>query len=354
MQVVIIGAGIVGLHAARVAREGGHDVWVLEKERFLGEHTSGRNTGVIHAGIFYKPGSLKEKTCIEGNRLTYEWLGRLKVPHVACGKWVVPIPSGLGQEGDLEPFFEKISRLPIPTPLLKSADEVKREEPRLRKTQALFIPSTGVMDAASYLNHLSSYLEGRGVQIILDCQVTGQDHGALKTTKGDIHYDIAINCAGLFSDKIAHMFGITGYEIRPCRGDYYLLQGEFLRHPVYHLPPPQGQGLGVHLTPTLDHQTLIGPNAFFIEEKEDYHHHTDDMKPFKETIDYDLPAVVNPRLVKAYSGNRPKLFFKGEPCDDFTIIQKDDSIHFLGIESPGLTAAPALAQYITGIKNKRC
>ena len=117
---VVIGAGIVGLHVARVLNEAGHEVYVLDSAPYLAEHTSGRNSGVIHSGIFYTPGSFKEEVCIEGNRRTYEWVDRLKVPHEPCGKWVVPEE---GQEEELEPFLEKISRLPIPPADLYLLDE---------------------------------------------------------------------------------------------------------------------------------------------------------------------------------------------------------------------------------------
>jgi len=346
MQVVVIGAGIVGLHVARVCQEAGHEVFVLDKESHLGEHTSGRNSGVIHAGIFYKAGSLKETSCIEGNRLTYEWAEKLKVPHKPCGKWVVAEP---GQENDLEPFFEKIRNLPIPTPTIQSASDVHSKEPHLRSTQAIFVPSTGIIDAADYVNRLAAYVEEQGVMIVRNCEVQEIGTNILKTSRDDINFELAINCAGLSSDDLAHQQGLGEYSIRPCRGDYYQIAASPLHRPVYHLPDTKGMGLGVHLTPTLDGQTLIGPNAFFIDAKEDYDHHTDDKTPFEKALNYYLPQWYkeqSPTLSEAYSGNRPKLFKNNEPLKEFTLIHKDEWIHLLGIESPGLTAAPALANKI--------
>src|SRR4030095_11361937 len=265
MLIAIIGAGIVGLQIARAFREKGHDVFVLDKEAFLGEHTSGRNSGVIHSGIFYKTGSFKEKICIEGNRLTYEWVDQLKVPYIPCGKWVVPEE---GQESQLEPFFERICKLPILSPQIKSSDEIVREEPKLRPTRGIFIPSTGIVDAASYVKVLARYFEGQGVTIVLKCEVLEMTEGILKTTRGDIEFDLAVNSAGLFADHLANISGLEGYEIRPCRGDYYILNKNLIRRPVYHLPYKEAQGLGIHLTPTMDGQVLLGPNAFFIENKQ--------------------------------------------------------------------------------------
>jgi L-2-hydroxyglutarate oxidase LhgO len=343
MQVVIIGAGIVGLHMAQVLQESGNEVFVLDQEPFLGEHTSGRNSGVIHAGIFYTPGSFKEAMCIEGNRLTYEWLEKLKTPYRPCGKWVVP---ETGQENEIEPFFEKISQLPIPKPSIKSVAEIQSEEPNLRETRGILVPSTGILDAAGYVNHLSAYLEEKGVSVILNCEVQDVKDNTLMTTRSEIPFDLAINSAGLNSDTIAKMTGLENYEVRSCRGDYYILNKNPIKRPVYHLPDPKGHGLGVHLTPTLDDQTLIGPNAFFIDEKEDYDHHTDDKTSFEKAMAYYLPDIKFSTLSKSYSGNRPKLYHRGEPLKEFTIVKKENWIHLLGIESPGLTSAPALARHI--------
>jgi L-2-hydroxyglutarate oxidase LhgO len=345
MLIVIIGAGIVGLHVARAFHEQGHEVFVLDKESFLAEHTSGRNSGVIHSGVFYKTGSFKEKVCIEGNRLTYEWVDRLKVPYLPCGKWVVPEE---GQESQLEPFFERIRKLPIPSPQIKSPNEVREQEPHLRSTGAIFVPSTGILDAASYVKSFAAYLENRGVNIILNCKVLEAGQNFLQTTRGEIAFDLAVNSAGLFSDDVAKMVGLVDYEIRPCRGDYYILNKNLIQRPVYHLPYEGAQGLGVHLTPTVDHQVLLGPNAFFIEEKEDYHLRSEPDN-FQKALQFYLPGLANGNLSPAYSGNRPKLFFQGKQLTEFTIIKNKNWIHLLGIESPGLTAAPALANHVMGL-----
>lgn len=348
---VIIGAGIVGLHIARALQEIGQEVWVLDAAPTLAEQTSGRNSGVIHAGVFYKTGSFKERICIEGNRLTYEWLERLKVSYRPCGKWIVPEE---GQEEELEPFYERIRRLPITPPILKSPAEVTQEEPNLRSTRALFIPSTGILDAAGYVKALAGWLENKGCQIILNCEVQGVKDNVLITTRGEIPFDLAVNSAGLFADVLLRMAGLPhaeGYEIRPCRGDYCLIQKKMIGRPVYHLPyllHPGAQGLGVHLTPTLDDQTLLGPNAFFIEEKTNYRHRSEP-HAFEEAVRFYLPRLNDFKVTPAYSGNRPKLYLKGEPHPEFLIIKDRNWIHLLGIESPGLTAAPALANHVAGL-----
>lgn len=345
MLCTIIGAGIVGLHVAHALREKGHEVFVLEQSAYLGDHTSGRNSGVIHAGIFYPPGSFKEKICMEGNRLTYEWLARLQVAHRPCGKWIVPEP---GQEKDLEPFFERVTRLPIPTPQWKKVEAVQREEPNLCPSEAVLIPSTGILDAAAYLAALAVFLEQSGVQVIRSCRVRGVSGQRLETDRGPIDFDLAINSAGLFADDVASWAELKGYEIRPCRGDYYVVAKQLLNRPVYHLPYQRAHGLGVHLTPTVDDQLLVGPNAFFIEKKDDYEHRTGP-EAYERAVQYFLPKIGSVGLQPAYSGNRPKLFKEGKPVTEFEIIKQGAWIHLLGIESPGLTAAPALARHVVGL-----
>lgn len=342
MTTVVIGGGIVGLHAAGALKAKGHEVWVLERESFFAEHTSGRNSGVIHAGIFYPEGSLKEKTCIEGNRLTYEWVERLHVPHRRSGKWVVPEE---GQEPGLEPFFEKIRKLPIPPPERVSQTEFAKREPALRASEAIFVPSTGIVDAASYVKGLGAHLEREGVTVITNCRVLEVQSNTLVTTRGEINFDRCVNASGLNADEIACRAGLTEYSIKPCRGDYYLLNRQPISRPVYHLPYHGAQGLGIHLTPTLDGQTLLGPNAFFIEEKEDYRHRSAP-EPYEKAVRFYLPGLKEFKITEGYAGNRPKLYRKDLQVADFVIEKQGNWIHLLGIESPGLTAAPALAKLV--------
>ena len=154
-----------------------------------------------------------------------------------------------------------------------------------------------------------------------------------------------INTAGLWSAHVAKLSGLIDFEIRPCRGDYYQYGSLPISKPVYHPPNPSGLGLGIHLTPTLDGQLLLGPNAYFIKDLDNYAQGSlpDD---YLATLKDHLPDLPHDRIQAAYSGNRPKLFFKGKPLTDFCFVQEGRWIHALGIESPGLTAAPAIARHI--------
>lgn len=341
MRCVIIGAGIVGLHAANALLLAGHEVYLLEKESYLAEHTSGRNSGVIHAGIFYDAGSFKESACVEGNALTYEWVRRLGVDHRACGKWVL---AEAGQENELKMFFDRVCRLPIPTPRFMTPSELRGLEPALRIAPAVFIPSTGLVDAAGYVKAMARHVESQGAALFTGCEVTGADSSRLITSRGDIEFDLAVNCAGLFADEIARMSGLSDYEIKPCRGDYYVANAVPVRRPVYHLPVKGAPGLGVHLTPTLDGRTLLGPDACFIADKADYAHRSAP-DAYRLALETDVPGT-RKEIAPAYSGNRPKLFYRGAPLAEFTFIKRENWIHALGIESPGLTAAPVLGRRI--------
>lgn len=185
----------------------------------------------------------------------------------------------------------------------------------------------------------------QGVTIALNSQVTGIRDNTLITTRGDISFDLAINCAGPFCDDIAAMAGLSDIEIRPCRGDYYVLNSCPVTRPVYQLPYHNAHGLNVHLTPTVDGQLLFGPNAFFIDEKTDYKHGSG-VEEYARSAEFYLPGIDTSKLQSAYSGNRPKLFVEGKPLPEFLVKKSGNWIHLLGIESPGLTAAPALAKHV--------
>ncbi|EKD42762.1 MAG: 2-hydroxyglutarate dehydrogenase [uncultured bacterium] len=345
-KVVVIGAGIVGLHIAIALQEKNFEVYVLEQEAYPGHHTSTRNSGVIHAGVYYQEGSLKEKFCLEGNPLTYEWLKKLGVEHNPCGKWVIP---GFGQdESHLREFHEKLKKLSIAGVRELDASQLAIEEPALKATSALYIPTTGVMDAAGYVRSLERYAVSKGIMILYHCKVLEVSENQVNTSRGPLDADIIINSAGLFADGVAGLFGLSGYEVKPCRGDYYQYNHLPISRPVYHPLSKVVLGLGIHLTPTFDHHLLLGPNAYFIDDKTDYEHRS---KPdeFERTIRDHLPHLKHYQLHMAYTGNRPKLYYQGAAVYDFTIIKQDNRIQLLGIESPGLTASPAIARYVASM-----
>ena len=344
MDVVVIGGGIVGCHIAyRLAKEG-KEVTLLEKEKALGEHTSTRNSGVIHGGIYYPPGSLKARLCVRGRQLTYEFLQNHDIPHWKCGKVIVAL---VGTEiKALEDLRKRGEDNGVENLRLLDGSDVRKTEPRVRCAAALHSPETGILDMAAYMRGIERLLRGLGVAIVKQCKVLSvEDRNLLTTTRGELKFDRIINAAGLHSDSIANMCGLNGYEIIPHKGDYYNTTEEVIRGLVYPVPDSP-YSLGIHLTRTLGEETLIGPSAIQASDKEDYALNTP-REEFEKGALVMIPDFDIHRIYPGYSGNRPKVYYQGELQTDFVISQQEgERVHLLGIESPGLTAAPAIAEYV--------
>jgi L-2-hydroxyglutarate oxidase LhgO len=344
MEVAIIGGGIVGCHLAyRLAKEG-REVFLLEKEKALGEQTSTRNSGVIHGGIYYPQGSLKARLCVRGRHLTYEFLQNHDIPHWRCGKIIVAqVASELKALEDLKKQGEDNG---VENLRLIEEAEIRNIEPRVRCLAALHSPETGILDMAAYIRVMERMLKGLGVNIVKQCKVTLiDDHNSLMTTRGEMEAEMVINAAGLYSDRIAGMCGLGGYEIIPYKGDYYNTTEEVIRGLVYPVPDSP-HSLGIHLTRTLGEETLIGPSAVQVSHKDDYEIRTP-REEFEKGALAMVPDFNIHRIYPGYSGNRPKVYYQGELQADFVIKKQEKGrVHLLGIESPGLTAAPAIAEYV--------
>ncbi len=347
MSVVIIGGGIVGCHIAYRLVNEGREVFLLEKERALGEHTSTRNSGVIHGGMYYPHGSLRARLCVRGRHLTYEFLRKHTIPHSKCGKVIVALnPEELKSLERLKDLGESNG-----VENLNLVDEaaVQRLEPRVRCLAGLHSPETGILDMAAYMRTMEKVLKGLGVTLVKQCRVLSvDDHNTLATTRGDMEADILINSAGLYGDAIATLCGLEGYEIIPYKGDYYNTTEEAIRGLVYPVPDSP-LSLGIHLTRTLGDEILIGPSVVKVTDKEDYKIRTP-RKEFEAGALAMIPDFNTERIYPGYSGNRPKLYYHGDLQTDFVIVKQEPMrVHLLGIESPGLTAAPAIAESVAEI-----
>jgi L-2-hydroxyglutarate oxidase LhgO len=276
--------------------------------------------------------------------LTYEFLRNHDIPHWKCGKIIVAlVASELKALGELKKGGDDNG---VEDLRLIEKAEVQKMEPRIKCLAALHSPETGILDMAAYMRMMEKILKGLGVIIVKQCKVTSMnDHNTLVTTRGQMEAEMIINAAGLYSDSIARMCGIEGYEIIPHKGDYYNTTEEVIRGLVYPVPDSP-HSLGIHLTRTLGEETLIGPSAVQVSDKDDY-----EIKTPRKEFEKGALAMIHDfnihRIYPGYSGNRPKLYDHGELQTDF-VIQKQEKgrVHLLGIESPGLTAAPAIAEYV--------
>lgn len=357
--IAIIGGGVVGLNIAlELSKRKAGDVFLLEKEPFFGHHTSTRNSEVVHAGLAYPEDSLKTKLCLTGNRLTYKLLDELRVPYKRDGKWIVAYTDDEVQA--IERMLLHTSSVGTPGMRHASPGEVSALSALIKKPKsAAYSETTGIMDASSYIEALGRALFQRdGVFTIYPCEVTSIDvsRGKLDTKeRGDMDFDIVINAAGLFADDIYRMCGgKRNFEIKPFKGEYYTWRRDGFDGLVYPVPksflpkadPTETSNFGIHMHRTVAGELLLGPSQLEVKDKTDY---TIETTPevFADSIAEllnEMPDVKD--MMPGFAGNRPKLFENGQAMKDFEIFREGDTIHLLGIESPGLTAAPAIAKYI--------
>ena len=358
--IVVIGGGVVGLNVAHFLAEQNsqNEIYLLETETYLGHHTSTRNSEVLHAGIAYPPDSLKARLCVEGNQKSRELFEKLKVPYRASGKYV--IATNLDEAAALEKTVANaLASHAIPLEL-RTAEQVVAAIPEMKKPAlAYFAPSTAIIDVSSYIRILDQALsEKSNGSLIHPCRVLAVDttKNILTTERGEMPYDILINSAGLWADEVYKMCGgKRNFEIRPYKGEYYRWKNSKIKEVIYPVPhrffassheAAKISSLGMHFHCNLGGEVLLGPSQEITDRKDNY---SMNLPP-----EYFIAAVAAflkepPRaqdLEQAYVGNRPKLFEDGKALGDFVICKENNIIHLLGIESPGLTAAPAIAEYV--------
>lgn len=275
----MVGAGIVGLAVARelAQRHPRLSVLVLEREDEVGRHQTGHNSGVIHSGVYYPPGSLKARLCVEGAALLYDYCATHGIPHERCGKLIVALtPDELPRLDELE---RRGRANCVPGLRRLGAAEIAEVEPGCAGVAALHCPSTGIVDFAAVARQLRADLEHAGVEVRTGTEVTAahrtDDTGiTLETGTGPVRARVAIACAGLWSDRLAEAAGADpDPRIVPFRGGYLRLtrtEQPLLRGLVYPVPDPDLPFLGVHLTRTLDGGVLLGPTALLVGARDAY------------------------------------------------------------------------------------
>jgi L-2-hydroxyglutarate oxidase LhgO len=365
VECVVIGAGVVGLAVARVLALSGRDVLVVDKERYIGAHTSSRNSEIVHAGLYYPPNSLKARFCVAGRKRLYEYCAARGVATKRIGKLVVAtdesevpllakVMARARQNGvdDLEPLDAVVARA---------------MEPELFCIAAFHSPSTGLIDSHALMMSLQGEAEANGATVALRAEVTsGQVHDAggftLEIASDEpmtLDCTVLINAAGLYAPSVARRIkGVPPASVPRdyyCRGVYFTLPGKApFRRPVY--PVPEHAGLGIHYTPDLAGQGRFGPDTEWIDGI-DYTVDPQRGARFYAAIRKYWPKLPDGALQPGYAGIRPKINGPDEPAADFRIDGPERHgipglVNLFGIESPGMTSALAIADFIGALINE--
>jgi glycerol-3-phosphate dehydrogenase len=364
VQVVIIGGGVVGCAVAHALSGRWPDVFLLEQMPKLGMMTSSRNSGVIHSGIYYSKNSLKARHCLEGNRLTYEFCEAHQVPHRRTGKLIVA--ASAGEEKELLALKARGEANGVEGIRVVGHAEIRKREPHVNGVVALEIPSTGICSAEEMVRAYARIASEQGAHILTRARVKALDalDDAVRVTVeiGDpesavteeIETRCVVNAAGLFADEVAGLLGNNSWKIYPVRGEYCEIRGAksaMINGLVYPLPHPDVLSLGVHFTKTLWGPVLVGPSATYVVEKNNYERDRLSIAEFARSAQELLPELKEDDLQLGYSGLRPKLVAPGAKGPADFVITRDErvrrAIHLVGIESPGLTAAPSIARQVT-------
>jgi L-2-hydroxyglutarate oxidase LhgO len=366
VDITIVGAGIVGLAIASEVAKKDKITLIIEKESAFGQHTSSRNSEVLHAGIYYPKDSLKTKTCIEGNRLVYKICQENNIPYRRLGKLIV-----ISEEDEipiLHDLFERGKNNAVEGLELLSSKQVRQIEPNIKCKEAIYSPNTGIVDTHKLMEYFLEVAKDKSADIVYNSEVKEiekLDTGYYKVgifdenTKEMIYLqtEILINAAGLYADSISQMVGIRDkdYELKYCKGQYFRLKPAFnncVSHLIYPLPDSKGVSSGVHLTLDLTGSVRVGPDAEYIEKKIDYAVDLSKVNQFyKEAVKF-LSINIDPEdLSPDTAGIRAKLQGKGEDFRDFIIKEEKSKgfpgfINLIGIDSPGLTASPAIAKLV--------
>lgn len=362
-DVVVIGAGVVGLACAAHLAKAGRSVLIVDRHSKPGQETSSRNSGVIHAGIYYPAGSLKAELCVEGRQMLYERCRARAIAHRKLGKLIVA--SDATEVQKLEEIQARASKNGVSLQLLGES-EVRKREPNLNVVAALWSQETGIVDVHELMCDYQAEAVEHDAMLCLNTEVLELGFNGrswdLDTRSGDdraaLTADWVVNAAGLHSDRIARLAGLDTaaslLKLHWCKGDYFVLASKFSRsvsHLIY--PLPSHAGLGVHLTFDMGGRLIAGPDTEYVSDL------TYDVRPekaeaFAASVSKYLPGVTAADISPGYAGIRPKLQGPDSPFRDFEIQHAKELgfpglVNLIGIESPGLTASGAIAKRVARI-----
>jgi glycerol-3-phosphate dehydrogenase len=358
-DVAVVGAGVVGCSIARELSRFRLDVVVLEKEWDVAEGASGANSGVVHSGFKESRLSLKALYCVEGNR-RFEAIAReLGVPYRVVGTYTVG--EGESDLCRLERLKEAGEAAGARGLRIIDEDELRRREPHVNGKIALYAPEGGITDPHAYVIALAENAFLNGVKFRFNSEVAGiRKSGGfylLETRRCTYKARFVVNCAGVHADRIASMVGYRKHKVSPCRGEYLVLDkkaGHLINGMIYPMPPERTGGIGVHLTPTIDGNIIIGPTAEYVDCGDDAGTTASKMNELLEEAAKLVPGIRMSDVIHEYSGLRAKIIKPNSPNEgDFVIDESPDGfVQLLGIESPGLTAAPVIAEKVREVIGK--
>ncbi len=358
-DVIVIGAGVVGSAIARELSRYRLRTAVLEKNLDVCNETSGRNSAVVHGGFAYDEGTLKARLCVEGNRMMERLSRELDFPFIRCGKVLV---------GNTKEDMEQLERTMVQGEKngaegLTLIGEEKLHElvPAVVGKFAMWSQTSGILDPFLYTVALAENAHANGVSFYFDHEVTGIDRGeayVIHTNHGAFKARWVVNAAGLGCKKISDLLGITGYRVIGSKGNYIILNkklGALLPMPVY--PVPSNTYMGIHVTPTVDGNVTVGPDAENTDNFAYYGVPGEKMEYLAKSASELWPHIRKEDQIRNFSGILPKWVDENGTIQDFKIEIRDETapraVNLVGIESPGLTAAVPIAQYAVGLMRER-
>ena len=393
-DIIVIGGGIIGTATAlSLQNDSKLNILLIETEKKLASHQTGNNSGVIHSGIYYKPGSLKAKNCTDGRELFYNFCAEQNIPHEKCGKIIVA--TNESELNALDELYKRGIANGLTGIKKLSANEIKNYEPYTTGIAGLFVPQTGIVDYSKVTDAYAKIFLDRGGYIETNCKFlslknSGSELVAI-TTKGEFKTKFLVNCGGLYCDRIAKLCGVNpGLQIIPFRGEYYKLKKEkeyLVKNLIYPVPDPRFPFLGVHFTRMMKGGVEAGPNAVLAFKREGYtkkdfsvsdlsqmffysgfwkmaskyyrmgfgeFYRSFSKKAFVKALQKLIPEIQEDDIEPGGAGVRAQaLEPDGKLVDDFRIVEANKMVHVLNAPSPAATASLSIGRTIADLVKKK-